>query len=323
MVLLINSILLGRLLMEPIISVIIPIYNVAPYLRKSLDSLKQQTMKQIEVIMVDDGSTDGSGEIAEEYVSDSWPSFRLIKHDKNRGLSAARNRGLDESRADWIMFVDSDDWVEAEFCRAPYNAIENDTELVLFPAQKRRRKRNRTGTVDAETAVSIGDGYAWNKLYHRSLFNDIRYPEGRVYEDLAVTHRLVFAAKKIVMMDKVFVHHRYRKNSISQCRSAANKREGFISAQQRAEDLKSYGCQETTYAPTLVSYALGYLARAYPSVDSEYMRAESIVDSVKCIPFGLSMQKKIMLMVWMVDKRAFHLICRVMRQKDTRKNTEN
>ena len=303
--------------MEPVISVIVPIYNVAPYLRKCLDSLRGQTLKQIEVIMIDDGSTDGSGRIAEEYVSDGWPVFRLIKHEKNKGLSAARNTGIDAAEADWIMFVDSDDWVEDQFCRIPYEtAISHNADLIIFPSQKTRRKSRLTGIIDAETAVRIGDGYAWNKLYRKYLFDKIQYPEGRVYEDLAVTHRLIFIAKKTVMMDTALVHHRYRKASISQSRSAANKREGFISAQQRAEDLKSYGCSEMTYQPTLVSYALGYLTRSYPSGDAEYKKAENIVDSYKGIPSEMSMQKKTMLRVWKADKKAFHLICRVMRQKD-------
>lgn len=117
---------------DPLISVIVPIYNVEKYVRKCLESLKNQTMKEIEVICIDDGSTDRSGLIADEYESSEFPIFRVI-HTENRGLSAARNRGLDEARAEWIMFVDSDDWVDKEFCRVPYeNAIENKADMVIF-----------------------------------------------------------------------------------------------------------------------------------------------------------------------------------------------
>ena len=104
---------------DPLVSVIVPIYNVAPWLRQCLNSLKAQTLRQIEVIMVDDGSTDESGEIAKEYVCDEWPVFRLIRHENNRGLSAARNTGIDEARSEWLMFVDSDDWVDEKFCDKP------------------------------------------------------------------------------------------------------------------------------------------------------------------------------------------------------------
>lgn len=120
----------------PLISVIVPIYNVERYVRKCLDSLKGQTLKQIEVICIDDGSTDGSGKIADEYVSEEWPRFRVF-HTENRGLSAARNRGIDEAKAQWLMFVDSDDWVHEDFCRVPYEAaIENSADLVIFGAYR-------------------------------------------------------------------------------------------------------------------------------------------------------------------------------------------
>ena len=124
---------------KPLISVIVPIYNVAPYIRKCLDSLKRQTMKEIEVICIDDGSTDESGKIAEEYESQEWPVFRII-HTENRGLSAARNRGIDEAQADWLMFVDSDDWVSNEFCRTPYEvAIKYNSDLIVFWLYKSKK----------------------------------------------------------------------------------------------------------------------------------------------------------------------------------------
>lgn len=130
----------GGYLEDPLVSVIVPIYNVEKYIRRCLDSLKNQTMKQIEVIMINDGSTDESGRIAEDYVIDSWPQFRFIRYDMNRGLSAARNTGIDEARAEWIMFVDSDDWVEPEFCRVPYETVLNDNaDMIIFPAQKGRK----------------------------------------------------------------------------------------------------------------------------------------------------------------------------------------
>ena len=113
----------------PLISVIVPIYNVERYVRKCLDSLVAQTMKQIEIICIDDGSTDRSGQIAEEYVGiHEGVLFRVI-HTENQGLSAARNRGIDEARSQWIMFVDSDDWVDEKFCETPYKtAVEKQAE---------------------------------------------------------------------------------------------------------------------------------------------------------------------------------------------------
>ena len=130
----------------PLVSVIVPNYNVERYVRKCLDSLRGQTLREIEVICIDDGSTDESGRIVDEYAKED-ERLRVI-HTENRGLSAARNRGIDEARADWLMFVDSDDWVDPDFCKVPYEAaIENQADLVIFAVCKvtrlgRVRKHN-------------------------------------------------------------------------------------------------------------------------------------------------------------------------------------
>ena len=207
---------------EPLISIIVPIYNVEKYVRKCLDSLKSQTMKEIEVICIDDGSTDRSGEIADEYASDVYPIFHII-HTENRGLSAARNRGIDEARGGWLMFVDSDDWVEREFCEIPYEkALEYGADLVIFRAfyerNCRRIKKNNCeihGLINEYTAHTSGGVVAWNKLYEKSLFEKIRYPEARVYEDIATTHKIVHIAKRIYVLNECLYHQVYRKNSIS------------------------------------------------------------------------------------------------------------
>ena len=302
----------------PLISVIVPIYNVEKYVRKCLDSLKGQSLKEIEVICIDDGSTDKSGAIADEYMSDGWPMVKVI-HTENRGLSAARNKGIGEASADWIMFVDSDDWVEQGFCEISYRtAMENKADMVIFRAHEAKiiHQDFLIGVVDAETAVRYGEGYAWNKLYNVKLFNGITYPEGRIYEDLAVTHKLIFAAHKIVIIPVVLVHHIYRKGSLSHSKIADNKRDGFIFALQRTDYLKAYGCNKATYMPTLVSYALGFLARTDHADDPLFVQAENVLDSVKEKPSELSWQKKVMFSVWKIDKRLFHFICRISGQKD-------
>ncbi len=157
---------------KPVISVVVPIYNVERYVRKCLNSLQNQTMKEIEVICIDDGSTDRSGAIADEFNNDcGWPIFRVI-HTNNRGLSTARNRGIKEARADWLMFVDSDDWVSEDFCRIPYvTAIETKADLVIFRCfrvsmlgriRKSKRPVKPKGIWDEITAHEYGGAGAWN-----------------------------------------------------------------------------------------------------------------------------------------------------------------
>jgi glycosyltransferase involved in cell wall biosynthesis len=115
----------------PKISVIIPVYNVRQYLDQCLNSLAEQTYKNLEIILVDDGSTDGSSEICDSY-SEKDERFKVI-HQNNAGVSSARNAGLNAVSGEWIMFMDADDWIENDTCEAALNcAVRNDADTVLF-----------------------------------------------------------------------------------------------------------------------------------------------------------------------------------------------
>ena len=203
------------------ISVIVPVYNVEKQLPRCIQSLKRVAGDSVEIILVDDGSTDGSGSIMDA-IND--PSFRVF-HTENHGLSAARNYGIEQARGDWLMFVDSDDWVEPEFCKTPLlNAEKYHADLVAFGVRSWKRgkeigsspwrkmsKRIKkvlnadtperpVGIVTQEDAVQFGGAAVWNKLYRRELFDCVRYPEGRFFEDLATTHKLIYLAQRIVLI---------------------------------------------------------------------------------------------------------------------------
>ena len=116
---------------KPLVSVIVPVYNVEPYLHRCIDSLVHQTLKDIEIILIDDGSTDGCGKICDEYAA-ADTRIRVV-HQENAGLCEARNTGIDRAQADYLMFVDSDDWVQAEFCEIPLMlAKEHQADLACF-----------------------------------------------------------------------------------------------------------------------------------------------------------------------------------------------
>lgn len=298
----------------PFISVIVPIYNVAPYIRKCLNSLKNQTMREIEIICIDDGSTDGSGRIAEEYASVEFPIFRII-HTENRGLSAARNCGIDEAKAEWLMFVDSDDWVDERFCEIPYKAaVDNNADLAIFEWDIKKRK-----TIDKNNAISLeivsemvaherGDTVAWNKLYRKTVLNGVRYPEGRVFEDTATTHKIVHQSKTIILLQSCIYYHPPRKNSITHNKSEKNTRDSLISALERREDLLSYGYpRERIHVESVV---IKYLVRTYPNDDMLYKKAVDIVNSFSGIPELLTKKQKIAFGAWKIDKRLFLFICR-------------
>ena len=116
---------------NPLISVIVPVYNVEPYLRKCLDSIVNQTYKNLDIILVDDGSTDNSGAICDEYTQKD--DRIIVIHQANAGQSAARNAALDTMRGEYVMFVDSDDWLEIEACETSLaSIIDHHADIVCF-----------------------------------------------------------------------------------------------------------------------------------------------------------------------------------------------
>lgn len=298
------------------ISVIVPVYNVEKYLRVCLDSLVAQTQKDIEIILVDDGSTDHSGKMVDEYVD---KGFRVF-HTENGGLSAARNYGLSQSKGEWVMFVDSDDWVAPEFCEIPFReAIKSGADIVAFEAcvvrdNKRVSKtiaEKTRGVVDKETAIDFGGIVAWNKLYRRSLFAGIQYPEGRTYEDLATTHKLICAAEKISMIPDCLYFHRDRTGSISNSKKIKDKIDAFISASERCAFLRNRGIVKTKAERALVSCALTLMIWEKPSDDKEYLNARRVLDDVKETPKWLSKKRKFVLYLFKKTPRLFQTLCNV------------
>lgn len=299
------------------VSVIVPIYNVENYVKKCLDSLAAQTLEDVEFILIDDGSTDSSGKIADQYSSD--PRFHVF-HTENRGLSAARNYGIDQSHGEYIMLVDGDDWVVPGFCRIPFiAAIENDADLVVFRSfierkgkiKKSKPKPNElSGTIDFPTTIEQIGNAAWGKMYKKDLFRDIRYPEGRVYEDIATTYKLEYAAKKIVCIPDRLYCHVYRNGSVSNTYTERNRRDEYISTKERYTDLISYGIPIEKHIHFIYSAAIGYLASTPPSNDEIYVQAKDIADSIKGIPKKISSNRKIALIAWKTNKRLFSLLCK-------------
>jgi len=300
------------------VSVIVPIYNVEDYVKKCLDSLAVQTLEDVEFILIDDGSIDNSGKIADQYSSDS--RFQIF-HTENRGLSAARNYGIDQSHGEYLMFVDSDDWVAPEFCRVPYEtAITNNADLVIFQAYRvkngKTKKYNRAtknisaGTIDNYTAIKCGSNVAWNKMYKKDLFNNIRYPEGRVFEDIATTHKLIHIAKSIYMIKTPLYYYVNRKNSITHTLTNSILDDQFTSGKEKYEDLILYGYSAEEFKPILWSIAIRYLIHKRPCKEEKYIQATQIVDSIIGIPKRISIKNKLLLTAWKKNKKLFYLLCK-------------
>lgn len=204
--------------MTPLISVIIPVYQVEPYLRRAVDSVLGQTYRNLDIILVDDGSPDRCPKICDEYAARE-ARVRVV-HKKNGGLSDARNAGLDVAGGDYIAFLDSDDYYAPCFIEVLYNALIRSHARValcryevtgpgsggLSPDFDRAYRQWKDGK--AEESVYTGEELlanqydaicqdatyfivSWNKLYEASLWKDIRFPKGRIHEDEATTYKLL------------------------------------------------------------------------------------------------------------------------------------
>lgn len=218
---------------SPLVSVIIPVYNVAPYLREALDSVVQQTYSNLEILIVDDGSTDGSGEICEEYRSDDRVQ---IIHQENQGLSAARNRGLDRAAGEYIAFLDSDDAWRPDFIEKMLEAMENTDitvcryevhQLRLDSMWKKIEPTAAKGFYGREEALwALANGMinvsVWNKLYRRDLWKETRFPEGHNYEDIETTYRIFGMCSNICFLDQPLYMHRRRPGSITNTATKKN-----------------------------------------------------------------------------------------------------
>ena len=211
--------------MNPIISIIIPVYKVEPYIHKCLDSVCAQTYQNLDIILVDDGSPDTCGSICDEYAArDS--RIRVI-HKENGGLSSARNAGMAIARGDFIGFVDSDDWIEPDMFELLYRnmAAENAAISVCGHYQHENEKFSACGDSsyavlsprEAIESVYCRNGFAivvWNKLFRKELFCNLCFPEGRIYEDAFIIFQLLDAAQKIVIDMKPKYHYLCRPGSI-------------------------------------------------------------------------------------------------------------
>ena len=216
---------------EPLVSIIVPIYNVEQYLQRCVDSLINQTYRNLEIILVDDGSPDRCGEICDDYAKGD--SRIKVIHKSNGGLSDARNKGLDMASGDYVMFVDSDDWIDSQTCENSIrNAIGNNADIVvfgmyLFYDNGRLVKRNKgiiSSTPSHEECMrsliyKIPEAGIFNnvcnKMFHRRLFTGITFPVGLYAEDQGTIYKLIHKADKVYVCDKHFYYYYQRNGSIS------------------------------------------------------------------------------------------------------------
>jgi glycosyltransferase involved in cell wall biosynthesis len=209
------------------VSVIVPVYNVEPYLRKCLDSLINQTFKEIEIIIINDGSTDNSQLIIDEYTL-KYDNIRAFIQN-NKGLSEARNTGIKHASGEFLAFIDSDDWIEKEMIQEMYDlAKKHSAEIVVCSLQninnqgKILKKLSELHHLPEKIILSqdfsiFGEMscFACNKIFKKELFNNINFPRNMHFEDVATIPRLFLKAKIVAKTNKFFYQYLIREGSIT------------------------------------------------------------------------------------------------------------
>lgn len=313
-----------------LVSVIVPVYNVEDVLTRCLDSLCIQSLREIEIILVDDASPDRCGAICEQYAAKD-ARFKVFHHQENRGLSIARNTGIAHASADFLMFVDSDDWVHVDFCKEAYEcAIKHETDIVVFcyerigfPNNSFERQsavsRIPTGKKTGLEAIHFllkGKGPAtwtvWNKLYRKELFKKVCYPPRYFYEDIGTTYKLFWNASNVYYFDKVLYYNCYHEGSITTMKTEKALNDWGKMCIQQYHDLTSWGYEAAELDIFIKKIALTYCIWKKPDADdSNYVFCRKVLQSAKQIPEVFKWKHKMLFVLLKYCPPLFNLACEV------------
>lgn len=309
---------------DEIVDIIVTVYNAANTLEKCLRSLiNQKKTHAYKIIVVDDGSTDSSKEICDKYAE--LNNSILVYHTSNKGRASARNYGLSKATGAYIMFVDSDDWVEPNFCFEALQCIKNNNcDIVTFGYYKnfdsgleKRIDLQIEGEYDhlsKQMAYSfllndtIGS-YPWNKIYKRKLFKNIRYPEGKNFEDLATTYKIFNNARDIGVLNKYLYHYYQNQNSIMHSISVNTMRDILYARKQLSEFIiDNYPALQPIVYDELVNEYLQYMIINYKGKknDSWALEAQNFLEKVKIRDTDLSIKVKLKLYLFIYQRWLFN-----------------
>ena len=312
------------------ISVVIPIYNVEKYLKKCIESVINQTYKNLEIILVNDGSTDNSKNIIDEY---SLIDNRIkVINKKNGGLSDARNVGIEIAKGDYIAFLDSDDWIELNMYEKLYSYIKQENaDIVQCSYQEVYNEEVNNQKIKEEIKLISGKDslynlsgenhgktvVVWNKIYKRELFNDIRFPKGKYHEDEFTTYKLLYKANKIVDLNLPLVYYRQRDGSIMNSKFNIKRLDALEAFNERLAFYKEKNLnelQQITIAQILHFTNLFYIKIKDSDIKNKYEILKILRQNIKndYILFMknkyVSLKQKILLTIFVLNKEIFYQV---------------
>ena len=214
--------------MDDLISIIVPVYNVEKYLRKCIESIINQTYENLEIILIDDGSTDGSSKICDEFLKKD--NRIIVEHTSNKGVSSARNRGIEIAKGNWIAFVDSDDWIEPQFCEDLYKNALLDNNIGLVCSGYKRVYKDKEEIINCTKEkiiynarqflikllnVQNGYGFCHMKLIKKSCIGNLRFNRDvTVGEDALFNMQITKNIKKVMILGEPLYNYRFNESSV-------------------------------------------------------------------------------------------------------------
>ena len=292
---------------SPVISIIVPVYKVEAWLERCVDSILAQTLADFEVILIDDGSPDGSGAICDRYAERD--SRVRVLHTVNRGVGAARNAGLDAARGEFLGFVDSDDWIDPDMFEVLHREIElAKADLascsISFEQEGRRIPARKSGLRSvwdqAEFTRMISEdvtitNHVWNKLFRREWWADARFREGCFYEDIYMYSLLLPRLCKATYLEVPKYHYRINQGGICGGRTPSSQWDCYDAFRERWVWLRASHPQWEPYAvtsmvrPGLQVYDAFILGRGMPGeraqqVVADFRQTSGIIPSAPRLP---------------------------------------
>ncbi len=257
---------------DDLISVIVPVYNVEKYINKCVDSIINQTYKNIEIILIDDGSTDKSCVICDEYIKKD-NRIKVI-HQENSGLSEARNTGIKIANGKYLAFVDGDDYILEGMLEYLYNLINEtnseisvcnffrywneDKKIIDYDISSKRIVLKKEQALKEILKNDLLKSFAWNKLYKKSLFENVRYPKNMKMEDVATTYKLISNSEKIVIGKDAKYYYVQREGSILATKSTSMYIDYYKAVYERYKFLdEKYPSLKKQNVNTMINFLIG------------------------------------------------------------------
>ena len=304
---------------KELVSVIVPVYNVEKYVERCLQTLIRQTYQNIEIIIVDDGSPDRSGAICDEMAQHDT-RIRTI-HQANQGLSGARNTGIEAANGEYLVFVDSDDWVSVEMVEVLYDLLQRtDAQIAACGTEicsdsghmayySDDLEEIRVYTREEAMRELLDDrlirNVTWNKLYRKELFDVVRFPVGMIFEDIATTYRTLDLTERVAYCGRPLYCYYKSEESIIRSPFSAKKFDKVTALKMRAEFYKSHypelaGKASETYVKSALNSLVGSYGQNELNKYRQKVRTE-LLGWLKENPEG-QMSSKDRIACWMLGK---------------------